>query len=170
VHILDLTLWLMGNPKPVAVTGVARTELAHRKGAFSIWGGPIPTEFDVEDFSAAFVRFENGATLVLEVSWLLHHDTQVEDMQLWLYGTTGGCHWPKCEIYESNYATGQHYNRALKITRDALEPHAQECVEFAQAIVDGAPSPVPAEQSLQVMAILDGVYRSQRVGGEVRLE
>ena len=28
VHILDLTLWLMGNPQPVAVTGVARTELA----------------------------------------------------------------------------------------------------------------------------------------------
>jgi predicted dehydrogenase len=58
----------------------------------------------------------------------------------------------------------------LKITRDALKPHAQECVEFAQAIVAGAPSPVPAEQSLQVMTILDGVYRSQQVGGEVRLD
>ncbi|MBN1935197.1 MAG: Gfo/Idh/MocA family oxidoreductase, partial [Anaerolineae bacterium] len=75
VHILDLTLWLMGNPRPVAVTGVARAEIAHQQGAFSIWGGAIPPEFDVEDFAAAFVRFENGATLVLEVSWLLHHDT-----------------------------------------------------------------------------------------------
>ena len=54
--------------------------------------------------------------------------------------------------------------------QDALEPHAQECVEFAQAIVDGAPSPVPAEQSLQVMTILDGIYRSQNAGGEVSLE
>ena len=27
VHILDLTLWMMGNPKPTAVTGVARAEL-----------------------------------------------------------------------------------------------------------------------------------------------
>ncbi len=169
VHILDLTLWFMGNPRPIAVTGVARTELAHRKGAFSIWGGPIPSEFDVEDFAAAFVRFENGATLVLEVSWLLHHDTEAEDMQMWLYGTEGGCHWPKCEVYQTNYDTGQHYNRTLKLTRDTLEAHALECVEFAQAIVDGAPSPVPAEQSLQVMTILDGVYRSQQVGGEVRL-
>jgi predicted dehydrogenase len=58
VHILDLTLWFMGNPKPVAVTGVARAELAHKKGAFSIWGGAIPSDiFDVEDFAAAFVRF-----------------------------------------------------------------------------------------------------------------
>jgi predicted dehydrogenase len=169
VHILDLTLWFMGNPRPATVTGVSRAELAHQKGAFSIWGGPIPPEFDVEDFAAAFVRFENGATLILEVSWLLHHDTPGEDMQMWLYGTRGGCHWPKCEIYESSYATQQHYNRGLKITKDALEAHAQECVEFAQAIVDAAPSPVPAEQSLQVMTILDGIYRSQEVGKEIWL-
>ena len=172
VHILDLTLWLMGNPRPVAVTGVARAELAHQEGAFSIWGGAIPPEFDVEDFSAAFVRFENGATLILEVSWMLHHDTgdRASDMQMWLYGTQGGCHWPKCELYESNNAAMQHYNRTLQITANDLEPHAQECVEFAQAVADGAPSPVPAEQSLQVMAILDGVYRSQAAGGEVVIE
>ncbi len=134
-----------------------------------MWGGPIPQVFDVEDFAAAFVRFENGATLVLEVSWLLHHDTTGEDMQMWLYGTKGGSHWPKCEVLETNYATRQHYNRTLKITRDAMEPHALECVEFAKAVAEGAPSPVPAEQSLQVMAILDGVYRSEKAGGEVKL-
>ncbi len=170
VHILDLTLWFMGNPKPVAVTGVARTELAHQEGVFSIWGGAIPPEIDVEDFAAAFIRFENGATLILEVSWLLHHDTEGEDMQMWLYGTKGGSHWPQCEILSSNYATKQHYNRTLKLTRDKMEPHALECVEFAQAVIDGAPSPVPAEQSLQVMTILDGIYRSQQTGGEILLE
>jgi len=37
-------------------------------------------------------------------------------------------------------------------------------------VVDGAPSPVPAEQSLQVMTILDGIYRSQEASGEVRLD
>jgi predicted dehydrogenase len=167
VHILDLTLWFMGNPEPHSVTGVSRAELAHKPGAFSIWGGRIPSEFDVEDFAAAFVRFKNGATLILEVSWLLHHDTAGEDMQMWLYGTEAGCHWPKCEIYESNYASQQHYNRVLKLTKDASEPHAQECIEFAQAIVEGAPSPVPAEQSLQVTRILEAIYHSQQIGGEV---
>ena len=47
--------------------------------------------------------------------------------------------------------------------------HAQECVEFARAVAEGKPSPVPAEQSLQVMAILDGIYRSQEIGGEVKI-
>ena len=170
VHILDLTLWFMGNPRPVSVTGVVRAELAHQRGAFSNMGGPIPKVFDVEDFASAFVLFENGATLVLEVSWLLHHDTQGEDMQMWLYGAQGGSHWPKCEIYQTNNEIKQHYNRTLQNTRDLLEAHAQECVEFAQAVVDGAPSPVPAEQSLQVMAILDGIYRSQKTGREVKIK
>jgi predicted dehydrogenase len=169
VHILDLTLWFMGNPKPVSVTGVSRTELAHKPGAFSIWGGAIPQEMNVEEFASAFVRFENGATLILEVSWLLHHDTEGEDMQMWLYGKNGGSHWPKCEIYQSNNATQQLSNRTLKLTKDIRPAHAQECVEFAQAIVDGKPSPVPAEQSLQVLTILNGVYKSQEIGGEVKL-
>ncbi|MYD60258.1 MAG: Gfo/Idh/MocA family oxidoreductase [Gemmatimonadetes bacterium] len=169
VHILDLTLWFMDNPKPVSVTGVARAEIAHQKGAFSSWGLIPSAQFDVEDFATAFVRFENGATLVLEVSWLLHHKTQGEDMQMWLYGTRGGSHWPSCEIYQSNNDIKQHYNRTLQNTRDLLEPHAQECVEFARAIAEGKPSPVPAEQSLQVMAILDGIYRSQETGEEVKI-
>jgi predicted dehydrogenase len=169
VHILDLTLWMMGNPKPVAVSGVARNTLARKDGAFSVWGGAIPKEMDVEEMAAGFIRFDNGATLVLEVSWLLHHDTQGEDMQMWLYGTDGGSHWPTCEILKTNYETKQHYNTLLKVTGNQLEPHAQECVEFARAIAAGAPSPVPAEQSLQVLTILDGIYRSQEEGREVTL-
>lgn len=168
VHVLDLTLWLMGHPKPVAVTGVARAELAHQPGAFSVWHpAPIPDTFDVEDFATGFVRFENGATLVIEVSWLLHHNTMGEDMQIWLYGKDGGAHWPKAEFLATNYATRQLYNRTLQVVRDQMEPHALECVEFARAVAEGAPSPVPPEQSLLVMAILDGIYRSQREGREV---
>jgi len=171
VHILDLTLWFMGNPKPVAVSGVAKAPLAKHAGAFSMWGGAlVPEDMDVEDFAAAFVRFENGATLVLEVAWLMHHETTGEDMQMWLYGTEAGSHWPSCNFMETNYDTKQMYNRSLQLTADSMEPHALECIEFARCVAEGLPSPVPAEQSLQVMSILDGIYRSQDEGREVRLE
>ncbi|MEM7130190.1 MAG: Gfo/Idh/MocA family oxidoreductase [Chloroflexota bacterium] len=170
VHILDLTLWFMGNPKPVAVTGVAKAPLAMHDGAFSQWGGTeVPKDMDVEDFAAAFVRFENGATLILEVSWLLHHKTQGEDMQMWLYGTEGGSQWPNGEFMGTNYTTKQFFNQNITLTADPMEPHALECVEFAKVVADGRPSPVPAEQSLQVMTILDGIYRSQQEGREVTL-
>lgn len=171
VHILDLTLWMMGNPKPVAVSGVTRNTLSKQKDVFSAWhAGTMPEDMDVEEFAAAFVRFENGATLILEVAWLLHHDTASEDMQMWLYGTGGGCHWPSAEFYNSNYATRQLLNRQLKSTNNVMEPHAYECFEFARALAEGRPSPVPPEESLQVMTILDGIYQSQKQGKEVRLD
>ncbi len=168
VHILDLTLWLMGHPKPVTVSGVARAALAHHPGAFSTWGrAPVPPETDVEDFAAAFVRFENGATLILEVSWLLHHNTPGETARVWLYGTEGGCEWPSAEFLSTDYRTRQQSNRTLQITQDTMEPHALECVEFARAVAEGLPSPVPPEESLHVQTILDGIYRSQATGREV---
>jgi predicted dehydrogenase len=174
VHVLDLTLWLMGNPRPVAVSGVARQGQANKRPIFSAWrlqdNLHMPEEFDVEDFAAAFVRFANGATLILEVSWFLHHDTDTEDMQIWLYGVDGGAHWPKAEFLSSDYEGRQWFNRKLRLTADPMEPHALECVEFARAVAEGLPSPVPAEESLQVLSILDGVYRSQREGCEVRIE
>ena len=172
VHILDLTLWLMGHPKPVAVSGVARTELAHHEGAFTNWGGrvPVPQDMDVEDFAAAFVRFDNGAILMLEVSWLLHHNAQGEDARVWLYGTEGGCEWPQANFMSMDYPNRQTKTMALQLTSDTMEPHALECVEFAKAVAEGLPSPVPAEHSLYVQAILDGIYRSQAAGGEVKID
>ena len=169
VHILDLTLWLMGHPKPVAVSGVARAELAHHPGAFSAnWGRmPVPQDLDVEDFAAAFVRFDNGATLMLEMSWLLHHNVPGEASKVWLYGTEGGCEWPNADFMETNYAARQLTNRTLQIIQDVTEPHALECTEFARVVAEDLPSPVPAEDSLYVQTILDGIYRSQQAGKEV---
>ena len=162
----------MGNPNPVSVTGVAKAELAHQDGAFSTMGrggGTIPPEFDVEDFASAFVRFENGASLIVETSWMIHQGAGA-DRQVWLYGTKGGAHLPSCEIYSSDNVAQEHHTRTLEDTENKTEAHALECMVFAEAVAEGKPSPVPAEQSLQVMAILDGIYRSQEEGKEVTLD
>jgi predicted dehydrogenase len=170
VHILDLTLWMMGFPKPVAVSGVTRDILAKKPGAFSNWGGPIPKEWDVEEFASAFVRFDNGATLILEVSWLLNHNSGPgEDMQMWLYGDKGGSHWPSNLLLATDNNTKQHLNTQLQNAAGG-EPHAKECMAFAEAVTNGAPSPVPAEQSLIVIGILDGLYRSAAAGREVAIK
>jgi predicted dehydrogenase len=44
-----------------------------------------------------------------------------------------------------------------------------EVQRFAEAIAKGKPSPVPAEQTLQVIKVLDGIYRSHKLGKEVKL-
>jgi predicted dehydrogenase len=169
VHILDLTLWMMGFPKPVTVSGVTQDKLVRQPNPWSIWGGAIPSDkFDVEEFAAAFVRFENGATLVLEVSWLLHHKTTGEDMQMWLYGDKAGAHWPSNELLWSNNETQQQMNMQL-VRAETGEPHAKECMAFAEAVANGGPSPVPAEHGLDVITILDGLYRSAQTRREVML-
>lgn len=168
VHMLDLALWFMGNPQPVSVSGVAVSPLAKREGAFSEWDrSMIPSEYDVEDFAAGFVRFVNGATLVLEMSWMLHHGDA--ENGVWMYGEEGGGHWPSCVFYSSNNATKQYYNKKLQLYSEGLGSHAEECIAFAKAIVNGNPSPVPAEESFQVTQILDGIYQSQEHGKEIRL-
>jgi len=170
VHVLDLALHMMGFPEPVAVSGVARKELAGQPGAWSIWGGAVPPEMDVEDFAAAFVRFADGATLILEVSWMLHHPGEGGgDFQMWLYGRAGGLHYPSCTFLSTNNETRQHYDRQLRYFEKGPKPHAAECIEFARAVAEGDGSPVPAEQSLIVQAILDGLYRSQAAGAEVKI-
>ena len=105
----------------------------------------------------------------LEVSWLLHHDIRGEDMQMWLYGTTAGAHWPNASSLKAILRRSSTTIEPCS-SSEPLEPHAQECVEFAQAIVDDAPSPVPPEQSLQVISILNGIYQSQEQGGEIRVD
>jgi predicted dehydrogenase len=68
---------------------------------------------------------------------------------------------------ETNYQNRQLINRTLQLTADTFEPHALECMEFARAVAEDLPSPVPAEHSLYVQTILDGIYRSQQAGAEV---
>ncbi len=101
---------------------------------------------------------------------MLHHATKGEDMQMWLYGTGGGIHWPSSELLTTNYATKRFLDTKFSPVSPGLEAHAAECVAFADAVVNGKPSPVPAEESRDVMAILDGLYHSAASGREYRFD
>ncbi len=168
VHQLDLALWLMGNPTPVTVSATSGRYLATQPGAFSDWGGPVASDMDVEDFAAGFVRFANGSTLILEVSWMMHHPKQ--EHPLWIYGTRAGVAVHDQTFYETDNDRQQRYDVKLTYTPAAHKPHAAECIAFAEAVADGGPSPVPAEQSLAVQKILTALYDSSEAGKEIRLD
>ena len=73
VHMIDLTMWLMGSPKPVAVTGCTYCKFADTDVSDSTeskFGEKSSSgTFDVEDLAMGFIRFENGACLQIEFSW-----------------------------------------------------------------------------------------------------
>ena len=57
VHMLDLSIFLMGNPKPISVYGSIYAEFGPRKEGLGTWGTPNWDGFyDVEDLATALIR------------------------------------------------------------------------------------------------------------------
>ena len=104
VHMLDLSLYLMGNPKPVSVYGATYAEFGPRKKGIGSWGAPNwDGQYDVEDLATALVKFDNGATLSLDVSWaaLIETDNQP---YVQLLGSEGGAYsWNEREAVCRNF-------------------------------------------------------------------
>lgn len=166
VHILDLALWFMGSPAPVSVSAIVDAKLAHRPDLGGGWGDWDRQRFDVEDFAAGFVRFAGGAALTLETSWLAFQPER-ELIRLQAFGTRAGLTWPdKTVVGETNRVP---WSMRLDDVAEA-SPYQAEIRQFACAARDGLPSPVPAEQSLKVIKILEGFYHSARQGREVTLD
>ncbi len=166
VHILDLTLHLMGHPEPVSVSGITPQKMAKRKDIRGWWGEWDREKITVEDFAAGFIRFKNGAALTLECSWLANIK-EPELTKITLMGENAGAEWPDLTIHgeTAGSATDTH----LTFPDDKVGGHLKEVAAFADAVLTGKPSPVPTEQSLNVIRILDGLYRSHESGREVVL-
>lgn len=166
VHALDLGLWLMNFPKPVRVTGKTAVNFAKGYEIPGAWGEWDREAMGVEDFASGFVHFDNGATMVIEAAWL-QHQKESEDFSATLFGHKGSIHWPSGE-----YSTV--INRTLVdstiLPAAGLKPsHTEEILAFASAIRQGKPSPVPYTDSLEVISILEGIYKSAKLGREVKI-
>ncbi len=170
VHILDMTLWLMGHPKPVSVSGNAVTKFGHRSGHVNLFGKSWdPNNFTVEDFACGFVRFANGATLVLESSFVLNLDR--ERFETSLFGTEGGVFLDlhndaNTRIYREESGT---LTDSTPVFLPKVGSHEAEIFAFVQSIIDDKPVAVPGEQALMVSRILDALYESSETGHEVIL-
>lgn len=88
-HALDLTLWMLDNYEPEMVVGTTYHKLSGKENAANAWGSWDPKKFTVEDSAFGFVRFKNGATVILESSWALN-TLQVGEAITVLCGTEAG--------------------------------------------------------------------------------
>ncbi|MGI4790871.1 MAG: Gfo/Idh/MocA family protein [Janthinobacterium lividum] len=166
-HVLDLTLWLMDFPKPVSVSGQTQVKFGHREGVIGLRGQWDTKNFTVEDFAAGFIRFENGATLVLESSFAAN--IAQDQFQTTLMGTEGGAFVDMAN--EANTRLFREESGTLTDTAPVFLPqvhtHEVEIRAFVQALTDDTPVLVPGEQALTVTRILDALYQSAETGREV---
>ena len=166
VHQLDLMVWLMGCPKPVAAAGHAYTMLGHRKDvAPGDWGMWDADNFDVEDFAVAYIKFENDITATLETSWAAHFGNVGPSFIL---GDKGGMCLSPFQIYKDY--NGNMVDVTPQVQRDREDPHTKEVKAFVNAIREGLPSPVPGEEALRITKIFDAVYKSTKTGAMVSIK
>jgi predicted dehydrogenase len=168
VHMLDVTLWLMGFPKPVAVFGQTYGVFGPRKKGLSDWGSIDDRGvFDVEDLAVAMIRFEGGITLTLDVSWAAY--VERDRVFVNLFGNEGGA---AMDLDEGKITL--FHEEANTPVDSVLRPKPRDArLLLLKNFIDsmeGTAEPVcTPEQGVYIHRILDAVYRSSRTGELVKL-
>ena len=165
VHILDLTLWLMGHPKPTFASGVTYQKFGTRPDVVGFMGQWDYKNFTVEDFASALIRFENGATIVLESSFVAN--LKEEQHGTTLLGTAGGAQTSPLTITQERH--GSVFSFEPRIPNKDRNSYHAEVKDFVACVREGRQPPVAAtgEHGLIVAQIMDAIYRSSDEGREV---
>lgn len=163
VHMLDQTLFLMGHPKVESVSATTYRKFDQKD---------VPDiDMDVEDFAVSFIRFTNGATLEMEISWASHHD-HPEQTIVQIYGSKGGA---KCLVENYKEVSCSIHRREHDALVDATlartQPlHANVQTDLLAAIREDRKPLCDAEHGLITMQILGALYASARSGREIRMD
>lgn len=172
VHVIDLTRYVLGCPKPVSVYGFTSDKIGARDH-ISDGGWVSETKvdkpvFNVEDLAAAMIRFDNGATLHVETSFNLNKKESEGNLEF--FGSKAGLTLEPFELHTEyagnladisirgshNFNFGRDFKREIKNFVDAVEGKA-ECI-------------APAEDGVMLMKIIDAVYLSAATGKSVDIK
>ena len=134
VHYLDLALYLLGNFEPISVSGATYTKFGHLGLGEGGWGKSDKENilFDVDDFATGLIRFANGVTVSLDVSWACHaEEGNRADVQL--YGTKGGALAREGRFYHPDPKTGEYIIVQGAVRRRPLLPARQPIPQLHQS-------------------------------------
>lgn len=173
VHVIDLCWYLMGRPKPVAVSANTYHHLGNRanvKYLTTYRAADYDPSFNtVEDMANALIRFDNGASLNVDVSFSLH--AKKNESVVKLFGTLGGF-----ELEPATSIVTEKYDTILNIepqtdapSLDFEKAFRNEIDHFVACCLSGETPISPVEDGVQVMRMLCGVYESAAKRAEVRL-
>lgn len=169
VHVIDLTRYVMGCPKPVSVFGFTSDKIGARDH-IGVTGWTSETKvdkpvFNVEDLATAMIKFDNGAVLQVETSFNLNKKESEGNIEF--FGSKAGLTLEPFELHteyagnladinirgEHRFDFGRDFRREIKNFADAVEGKA-ECI-------------AKAEDGVMLMKIIDAVYESAATGRSV---
>jgi predicted dehydrogenase len=168
VHMLDTSLYLLDNFKPVSVSSAAYTNFGNRGLGEGDWGmsdrGKL--HFDVDDFGIAFIRLQGGVTLELQASWAMHM-ADADRHNVELFGTEAGASVFPANVYRFGKKAGEYET----VTPEGVTGPYSGSDRFANwidVILKQAKPCASMRQALAVQKILDAVYKSAKTRREVR--
>jgi predicted dehydrogenase len=174
VHVLDLALFLLGEPRVATVSAATYAKLGPQGRGGYAGSDKMMTgsSYEVEDLATAFIRLSGGATLLLEASWAVYGSAG-DDFGVSLYGTEGGA-----EIKVENY----NWQDTLRIYTDVAgvsaevhpklfqgEGHMEVVRNFVTAVRSGDWAQHTGAEGLYRTRIIDACYASAIQGREVVL-
>lgn len=166
VHFMDLAMFFMGYPEPVAVSGATYSKFADNKSLNGMnYGTTGEGAYDVEDLAVGFVRLENGATVDLEFSWASNIENDYAYYEL--LGTKGGVSYngDKLKVFGEINDTCVDILPNINYTRKPID----EFTHFIDCIVNDKEPMAKPEEAVKLMRIIDGIYASSKEGREIRL-
>jgi len=169
VHLLDLCLYVIGRFDAVSVSGNTYTKFGNRGLGEGGWGKSDREGilFDVEDFATAHIRFADGLSVSLDVSWACH-TAQGNRLDVEIFGTEAGGKVMDGRVFRRDAQTSE-YVTLEEIPAAVRFPHGERFHNFTNHLLDGEELCVTIDQALAVQKILDGIAESSRTGREVVL-
>ncbi len=175
VHIIDLTRYLIGKPQVQSVYAATFSKLGARNNiktpkAYTSAGATAKDICDCEDLATALIRFDNGFVLSVETSYSLN--LAKESNKVELFGTKGGVELSMEEgvkLYSETVGYLSDVTIAGKSNFDAAA-YTREVFNFVNWVQGKEECRNPAEDGVEIMRVLDAVYRSAESGHEVIIE
>ena len=171
VHVLEMTHYTMGAPKPISASADMFTYLGNKpaNGIQSMWPNWDHETYSVEDLAVGRIRFDNGAVLHIESAFAAHvPDNSLMNFQL--MGEKGGATWDPAVIFtdeaghmvnkEPAWLASTAFDRVFQRKMDAFVDHT----------LYNKPTIAPGQDGLVVQAMLNALYSSaERDGKEVAI-
>jgi predicted dehydrogenase len=165
VHGIEMAHYVIGSPKPVAAVGNTWTYHGNKpSNVVSQWPGWDYKTYTVEDMAIGHIRFDNGAVLHIEASFVAHIEKDVWNFEL--MGTKGGGRWDPPMTFRD--VAGTMLNGLPGFLPEGTIPDlfATKIRNWIDAATTGSELVAPGEAGLDVQKMLDAVYRSAAAGGK----
>ncbi|WP_163101970.1 Gfo/Idh/MocA family protein [Peribacillus alkalitolerans] len=164
-HFLDLSLWLLGNPKAVEVIGTTYNQLSKIPNQVNLWGSFDHESFEVDDHVTAYIKFENGASMLFETSWMANIKSDEESLSI--SGLTGGVDLFPFSLNQVKH--GMLLNSEADWVPGEEDPSLPQAQNFINSCLGVEELIVKPSEAFQVSKIIDAIYKSSETGQSIRL-